>query len=301
MADLKNAFAAFKPILRFDEPLSRHTSFRIGGPADAFARPRSVAELVALLRAARAAGLPVFVIGAGANILVADRGVRGLVVSLDRLRSCAFAGEAVRTGAGLPVSALARLTARAGLRGLERFYAMPGSVGGSVWMNARCYETSFADRLAAVTVLDEALNVAVSNVRQADFDYKKSPFQGSGRVILEAEFVLERADPRALKTVMREVERDRRAKGHFLAPSAGSVFKNNRLFGQPSGKILDGLGLRGRRVGGAQVSPLHANIILNRRRATAEDVKRLVDLMREEVRRAHGLELEREIIYVGEE
>ena len=100
---------------------------------------------------------------------------------------------------------------------------------------------------------------------------------------------------------MREIERDRKAKGHFLAPSAGSVFKNNRAFGRPSGQLLDALGLKGRRIGGAEISPLHANIILNRRRATAEDVKSLIDLMKEEVRRAHGLELEREIIYVGEE
>ncbi|MBN2353349.1 MAG: UDP-N-acetylmuramate dehydrogenase [Spirochaetales bacterium] len=298
---MKKIFAAFGPILKWNEPLARHTSFRIGGPADAFARPHSAGELAALLRAARGASVPVFIIGAGANILVSDKGIRGLVVSLERFREFSVIGTAVRAGAGLAASALAAGTARAGLKGLERFYAMPGSVGGAVWMNARCYESSFSDTLASVTVLDENFAVATVRVQTSDFDYKKSPFQADARVILAAEFALSPADPRPLRTVMREIERDRKTKGHFLAPSAGSVFKNNRTFGRPSGRLLDSLGLRGRRVGGAQVSPRHANIIINRHRATAEDVKKLIDLMKEEVKGRYGVELDWEILYVGEE
>jgi UDP-N-acetylmuramate dehydrogenase len=301
MADLKKLFGAFTPILRFREPLARHTSFHIGGPADALARPRTVDELTALISTARAAGVPVFIIGAGANILVSDKGVRGLVVSLERLRASAIDGTRVTAGAGLAASALAARTARAGLKGLERFFAMPGSVGGAVWMNARCYESSFADALLAVTTLDRGGNVMRTEINKADFDYKKSPFQTDGRIILNAEFELVTADRRTLRPIMQEVERDRKAKGHFLAPSAGSVFKNNRAFGQPTGRLIDSLGLRGTRIGGAQISPLHANIILNRKRASAREVKALIDLVMEEIRLKFGFELEREILYVGEE
>jgi UDP-N-acetylmuramate dehydrogenase len=301
MKDLKKILAPFRPILRFREPLARHTSFRIGGPADAFARPRMTAELTALLEHARVSGLPVFVIGAGANILAADKGIRGLVVSLERFRDCEITGTTVKAGAGVPASLLAARTARAGLQGLERFFRMPGSVGGSVWMNARCYESSFADRLVSVTVLDRDVRLREIAIDASAFGYKKSPFQTDGGVILSASFNLSREKYNTLLPVMREIERDRRAKGHFNAPSAGSVFKNNRAFGEPTGRLLDALGLRGRRSGGAQFSPLHANIIVNRRRATATDVKALIALAEHSVKKKYGFTLERELICVGEE
>jgi UDP-N-acetylmuramate dehydrogenase len=300
MNDLEKILAPFRAVVRFREPLARHTSFRIGGPADAFARPRNSEELAALLKRAREASIPAFIIGAGANILVSDRGVRGLVVSLDRFRALSISGLTVKAGAGLAAGRLAYRTARAGLKGLERFYAMPGSVGGSVWMNARCYESSFADTLTAVTVLDRDLTPCARLVDRSLFGYKISPFQTDGGMILDATFSLTREDPRVLGPIMREIERDRRAKGHFSAPSAGSVFKNNRAFGAPTGRLLDELGLRGQTAGGAQFSPLHANIIVNRRRATAADVMALITRAERAVQEKYGFALEREVIYVGE-
>src|SRR3972149_7546232 len=145
----------------------------------------------------------------------------------------------------LPVSfttsLVAEKTARAGWKGWELFYSMPGSIGGSVWMNARCYETSVADILSAVMVLDTDLRPAPRTVRKGDFGYKISPFQTNGEVITEAVFTLEKADPFSLQVVMEEVRHDREAKGHFAAPSAGSGFKNNRDFGIPTGKLIDSL------------------------------------------------------------
>jgi UDP-N-acetylmuramate dehydrogenase len=301
MTGVDSLLARFRPIIRSREPLSRHTSFRIGGPADAFARPRSVEELVSLLTAARESSVPVFIIGAGANILVSDKGFRGLIVSLARFCTFTIAGTRVEMGAGLPAARAAKKTARAGLQGLERFHAMPGSVGGAVWMNARCYESSFSDCLTAVTVLDQALHVRSLAVDRRVFDYKKSPFQTDGSVILSAVFSLTPAQPRALAAAMREIERDRRAKGHFSHPSAGSVFKNNRDFGEPTGKLLDALDFRGKAVGGAQVSVRHANIIINRRRATAADVKALVARAEQAIKQKYGYTLEREIIYIGDD
>jgi UDP-N-acetylmuramate dehydrogenase len=301
MPDLQKIFSGWTVPVRFDEPLAPLTSFRIGGPADGFASPRSLEELIPILEKAHAEGIAVFILGAGANILVSDKGFRGLVVSLSRFCDFSIEKTAVFAGAGLPISLLAEKSAQAGLAGLERFYLMPGSVGGSVWMNARCYETSVSDRLTAVKVLDENLQLSEKIVRKDQFDYKISPFQRSGEIILEARFSLEPADLQALKAMMEEIARDRLEKGHFSAPSAGSVYKNNRLFGMPTGKLIDSLGLKGSRSGGAEISPLHANIIINRDGATAGDVKKLMSFIEEQVCAKYGFALEREILFVGEE
>lgn len=301
MMDCSDIFRNCRCPLRLDEPLAGHTSFRIGGPADVFAVPGSAEEAVGVLETARKANVPVFVIGGGANILVGDRGVRGLVVSLEKLDHCLLEEPVVRAGAGCPVSRAAEIAARAGLAGLERFYAMPGSVGGAVWMNARCYETEIADRLESVTVLDRDLEVRAAGVDKKMFSYKKSPYQAGGEIILEARFRLESDDAASLAVIMQKIRQDREEKGHFTAPSAGSVFKNNRAFGMPTGKLIDALGLKGTAVGGARISALHANIIINTGNATARDVKELISLIEKRIFDHYGFVLDREIIYIGED
>jgi len=300
MHDLSTIFKDFKQRVTFGEPMAQHTTFELGGPADVLVKPNSVSELISILSLAREEGLPVFILGAGANLLVSDKGMRGIVISLSNWQGYEVQGTEVRAGAGLAISRLAQLTAEKGLEGLERFFRMPGSVGGSIWMNARCYESEVAESLSQVTVLNQELEVVTKRVSRADFAYKKSPFQETGEIILEAGFCLKTADPLGLKKTMEEIYEDRKAKGHFTWPSAGSVFKNNRSFGQPTGKLLDSLGLRGLKHGGAQVSPLHANIIINTGSACAKDVKELVELIERRVAEYYGLRLEREILFVGE-
>jgi UDP-N-acetylmuramate dehydrogenase len=299
--------------IRENEPMSLHTSFKTGGPAEMYAEPENPESLLCLLQEARRGEYPVFILGGGANLLVADKGIRGLVIGARRLRGCKIekTGGAYRlkTGAGLPVSEAAATAADAGLAGLEFIYAMPGSAGGAVWMNARCYGASVSEVLESVSFIEpRSLNVQTKGREDerfmAAFTYKKSPFQPGetleGAVILETVFRLRPGDKTELGNAMRKIEEDRRAKGHFLAPSAGSIFKNNRAFAAPTGEILDKLGFRNFALGGARVSPLHANIIINEGRASSADIRALIETMQTRAARELGFQLEPEIVFAGE-
>ncbi len=287
-------------IIRFDEPLARHTTFEVGGPAEVFTVPQDIEELKKLLDLARNAGVPVTVLGTGANVLAADRGVEGITLHLGGFSGCAAEGNLLTAGAGLPVHDAAVGAADCGLSGLEFFYSMPGTVGGAVYMNARCYGSSAADLLKSVKVLTPDMSVVFKTISQEEFDYKVSPFQTSGELLLEAEFELIPGKPDEIRERMRSYEKDRAAKGHFDMPSAGSIFKNNRSFGRPSGAIIDSLGLKGHRVGGAMISPRHANIIVNTGNATAADIRTLIEDVKDRVYNYYGYKLSEEVIYIGE-
>ena len=286
-----------------DEQMADHTTFRVGGPADIFVIPKSSDGVQEVLEAAAGHGLHVFVLGGGANILVSDRGVRGVVVDMSGLRQITFPDADHRilaVGAGLPVSDASAAAAESGLAGLDFIYSMPGSVGGAVWMNARCYGSSISDILAYADYVDEHFVLRRYEPLGTDWDYKRSPFQGRRTAILEAGFRLEPGDPAVLWSRMREIRSDRERKGHFAAPCAGSVFKNNHDFGAPSGQIIDSVDMRGRRIGGAKVSDMHANIIVNTGAATASDIKQLMDEIQRAVYDRRGLLLEPEVLLVGD-
>jgi UDP-N-acetylmuramate dehydrogenase len=285
---------------RADEPLAAHTTFRIGGPADAMVFPATVADVKAVRAWTRDAGVPLFVLGRGANLLVADAGIRGVVLNLTSLAGWNL-GEGIFTAqAGLDVSAAAEVGRSAGFSCLEFLNAMPSSVGGAVYMNARCYGAEIADVLEAAFVLDEH-NVErwVPFVRD-QWDYKVSPFQNRDWLIVEARFRTTVADPAAVAQVMETNAADREAKGHFRLPCAGSVFKNNHAYGAPSGVLIDRLGLKGLRRGRAAVSPWHANIFVNEGGATASDLRALILEVKERVATATGFVLEEEVIYAGD-
>jgi len=285
--------------------MSRHTTFRIGGPAELFLQPADPAELPALFALLRGEGIPCFPLGGGANILVSDRGIRGAVLDLSELHGCRRAGSPdgeprLEFLAGTPVSAACEQACRLGLRGLEFLYAMPGSVGGAVWMNARCYSRSVSDVLAEVEVAEPGGGLRLHLPRPEQFDYKVSPFQGMDALILRASFRLEEGDPQAIQAAMQANRADREAKGHFLWPCAGSVWKNNRSFGEPTGRILEALGCKGLRVGDAAVSDRHANIIVNLGQATAAQVLELMQAVEARVWESRGYRLEREVLLVGD-
>ncbi|HAP43962.1 MAG: UDP-N-acetylenolpyruvoylglucosamine reductase [Spirochaetes bacterium GWD1_61_31] len=292
--------------VQYDEPLAGHTTLRIGGPADAFASPASILELKRLLRAARAAELPLTILGGGANVLVGDRGIRGLVVATGRLRRrIRLADDSLYAGAGLAADQLCQWAADEGRAGLEFLSGLPGSVGGAVFMNARCYECELADVISAVDYLAPDLTVCDNlAIDRSQWAYKRTPFMpgGSlaGAIILGARFTTSAADGPASRARMLELRADRVAKGHFDYPSAGSLFKNDRSFGRPTGAILDELGFRGRRIGDAMVSPKHANIFVNAGQASAADMLRLIEEAQAAARLAFGIELEPEVIRLGE-
>lgn len=286
--------------LRQQEPLAEHTTFRVGGPAEWYALPSSEADLRELLALSREAALPYFVLGGGANILVGDGGFKGLVIDMSGFNELRIEGSTLIAGAGLPVTDAAAFSADAGLAGLHFWYAMPGSVGGAVWMNARCYGGEISEVLESVrSVLPEG-GTDEYQIDRSQWSYKRSPFQHGKRVMVQARFALTSGDRETLWRRMHTIEADRRAKGHFAAPCAGSVFKNDRSLGKPSGALLDSIGVRGFRIGEAQVSPQHANIVINRGSATAAEIRAVIETVAERARIELGITLEREVLFVGE-
>lgn len=288
---------------RFDEPLWEHTTFRIGGKADAWVQPvgeDAPGVMAAILALSRAEGAPLLVLGGGANVVVSDRGVRGIVLDTGGWVGCSFSEGAVTVRAGTSVDAAVEACAERGLSCLESLYGMPGSVGGAVYMNARCYGFQVSDRLVSVLALDPEGRAVQRPAMPEDWDYKRSPFQDSGELILQATFRTAPRPEREIRAEMSERRSDREAKGHYRLPSAGSAFKNDRAAGAPTGKIVDELGLRGTRVGGAKVADWHGNIIVNVGGATAADVRALVDLVAGRVLSERGIVLEPEILFVGD-
>jgi len=289
-----------KGLLRTNEPLSGHTTFRTGGPADLFIQPADRRELLNLLRLLKREGVPWFILGGGANILVADRGFRGVVIDMKRINRIALNGTVLTLDAGLAVSDGALKAARWGLKGLEFIYAMPGSVGGALWMNARCYSGEISRPFLWADIINENLEFERVYYDSREWEYKKSPFQNRRCVILAGAFRLERGDRRHLTRQMDEIREDRIAKGHFRAPCAGSTFKNNRAFGAPSGQIIEQAGLKGLRIGGAAVSPWHGNILINENNATSGEIARLIEKVQKEVQDRTGFLLEPEVLKIGE-
>ena len=298
----------------YNEPMAEHCTFKAGGPADCWLRPvgdNFPAFVTALLAAAWEENIPVFVLGGGANILVSDAGIEGVVldtggwtgVVTGGLTGEAGRGDGILTfRSGTALDDACEIAAAAGLSGLEFFAGMPGSAGGAVWMNARCYGKEVSD----VLVETECINFSVSPPEikrlpavKTEFGYKRSPFQGSDLFILSTVFRVTPKDPGLIRAEADSYRLDRENKGHYRFPSAGSVFKNDESFGKPTGKIIDELGMRGLQIGGAQVAPWHGNIIINTGNATAADIRNLTVEVAARVKAGAGLTLEPEIIFTG--
>jgi len=279
------------------EPLARHTTWRLGGPARYFVMPAEGEDVVKALAFARDQGLPWIVLGLGSNVLVKDAGFAGMVIRMGKgLDQFEMKGATAVVGAGLPTPLLARRTAEAGFVGVERFIGIPGSVGGGVYMNAGCHGAEFAEVVTEVTVVDAAGRAKTLSRKQVSFGYRSS---GLGRVIvLEAKLALGEESPAKLKEMQNRLLRWRKAGTPFDQPCAGSTFRNP---GGPktAGVLIDECGLKGQREGGAQVSMLHANYFLNTGTATASDVLRLIESVRKTVLRRTGVELELEIKVIG--
>jgi UDP-N-acetylmuramate dehydrogenase len=285
------------------EPLAGRTTMRVGGPADVFVEAGDVATMTALVRAARSAAVPVTILGRGSNVIVADAGIRGLVV-LSRAEGCRIEGDRLIAEAGLPLARAATLAQKAGLSGLEFGLAIPGTVGGAIWGNAGAHGSDIATVLESVTVLRSDGAEATEPVSALALKYRDSRIKRSaagkstGDLILTATFRLNLAHPAAVKARLDEILRWRQEHQPLNKPSAGSVFRNPE--GDSAGRLIDACGLKGRRVGGAAVSEKHANFIVNEGRATAMDVRSLGDIVRAEVAARFGVELVYEIRFIGD-
>ncbi len=284
--------------IRPGEPLAGHTTLRIGGPADLYVLPAGEEDVAAAVRAARLLGMPLTVLGRGSNILVPDEGVRGMV--LDPVAATTwlrFQGSRVEVGAGYPLPGLVRAAVERGLGGLEDLGGIPGSVGGALCMNAGAGGQTIGD----VTVWVDAVGTGGERYRlfaeQLGFGYRYSRLLEGDGVVLAAGLELRPAAREALQARLRAGEERRRRTQPLHLPNAGSVFKNPP--GDHAGRLLDAAGCKGLRVGGAQISPRHANFIVNLGNATAADVLALMAEAYRRVRDAFGVRLEPEIRLLG--
>jgi len=283
------------------EALARYSTYRIGGPATVLF-PAASEDVGAALRYAAEHGVGWFALGLGSNLLLPDEGLEVLVIrlgkGLDRLER--QAGDRWLLGAGLPQPLAARKTAEAGFAGLHRFVGVPGTVGGGVYMNAGCHGGDWAGIVESVTVVDATGREELLPRAAVPYRYRQSGLDG--RVVLETVVRLEPTDPGTIQAEVAELYRWRQEGTPFNQPCCGSVFKNP---GGPSwkqaegprtaGQLIEAAGLKGRRVGGAEVSPMHANYFVNTGTATAADVRRLIGLARQEVRDRFGVALETEV------
>jgi len=285
--------------VRLHEPLHRYTSFRIGGPADIFVSPESVDDVACVMELARSAGVPVTVIGGGSNLLVADEGVRGVVMRIGRgMSRIDWDGERVAVEAGAPLPRLAKEAVQRGLAGLEFAGGIPGTVGGALVMNAGAHDGCMADVVEQVLVVDRCGRMRSLDGADMKFGYRRSRLQEeTGLVAVRAHLRLRPADAQAIQEKMLGYLERRRRTQPLGTKNAGSIFKNPP--GDYAGRLLDQAGCKGMVEGDAIVSPLHANFIINRGQARAQDVRRLIERMRSRVKEQFGVELELEVGLMG--
>ncbi len=284
------------------EPLARFTTMRDGGAADLFAEIHNLFELRAIVRFARARDLPLFMLGRGSDLVISDKGIRGLVV-YNRAQQVRFEGNRLTADSGLPKARAATLCKAEGLTGLEFGLAIPGTVGGAVWANAGAHESDIATVIAEASVLrsdgtEETLDAAGLQLAYRE-SFLKHALPGRPDVVTWASFDLEPAESDEIGRRLDEIRKWRQAHQPLGMPSAGSVFRNPSE-SVSAGALIDGLGLKGTRIGGAVVSEKHANFIVNDQNGNASDVRKLGELVRERVRSETGHELVFEIVFAGD-
>ena len=281
--------------LRYNEPMSKHTSFRIGGPVEVMAFPASVEALSALLRAAAQLQIQPAILGAGTNVLAPDSGLQGLCICLkDALDGVELLDDnRIRVMAGVTMTRAAVFAANNGLSGMEFAHGIPGTVGGGVYMNAGAYGGEIRDICESVDVMDMAGNVKTLTCEEMDFSYRHSRLEDEGGIVVSAVFRLNPLDSDEIKAKMKELQGKRSASQPLDLPSAGSAFK--RPVGGYAAALIDQAGLKGFAVGGAAISTKHAGFAVNIGGATAEDVKALLQQVSDLVYEKSGIRLEPEV------
>ena len=288
-----------KPLLA-QEPMAKHTSFRIGGPADVLAQPAHEAGLAALLKRAGEHAVPVTLIGNGSNLLVRDKGIRGLVIKLSNIfSSITVDGNVLTFGSGISLAMASKKAASLSLSGLEFAVGIPGTIGGAVYMNAGAYDGEMAKVVTCVRVMDMQGKISELQASELDFAYRHTALQNSGLIVTSVTCVLQPDEADAIAAKMADFSQRRISKQPLELPSAGSMFK--RPPGYFAGTLIDQTGLKGYTVGGAQVSTKHAGFVVNVGGATAQDVLQLISDVQSKVFAAHGVRLEPEVLVLGEE
>ena len=285
--------------IHMEEPMDRHTTFRVGGPAECFVTVDTAEQLKQVLQYLKDTGREYFLLGNGSNLLVSDEGYRGVIITLGgdfcRIEQN---GDRICAGAGAMLGGVAQEALKAGLTGLEFAAGIPGTVGGGVRMNAGAYGGEMAQVVTRVEVMDEDGSILSLDNAAMEFGYRTSTVKHHSYVVMGVEMQLTPGDPEAIRSTMRNLAQQRRDKQPLEMPSAGSTFK--RPEGMFAGKLIQDSGLRGHKHGGAQISEKHCGFIVNCGDATAADIKALIEETQETVEKNFGVVLEPEVIFLGE-
>lgn len=282
-----------------DEPMKRHTTFKIGGPADCLLLPSSIEDVMRILALVKEYELPLTVLGNGSNVLVLDQGIRGVVIKFDKmLSSIRLRDQTVIAGAGALLKDVSKFAAEAGLTGMEFAVGIPGSIGGAVFMNAGAYDGELGNVVSAVTAVGLDGTLQRFDRTMLDFGYRHSVFQDNKYIICEVEISLLEGIHSEIKNKMGDLTKRRESKQPVEVPSAGSTFK--RPTGYFAGTLIEQTGLKGLKIGGAQVSPKHAGFVINAGDAKAQDVLDLISEVQRQVYEKHGVRLYPEVRMIGE-
>ena len=297
LTDFQQKISAFLPdiVLRFDEPMAKHTSFRIGGGAEVMAFPKSREELAQLLKTSALLDCKCAILGAGTNVLAPDAGMEGLVICL---KDCVDGMEQlddthIRVMAGVTMTRAAIFAANLGLSGMEFAHGIPGSIGGGVYMNAGAYGGELSQIVECVEVMDRNGAIRRFSCEEMEFSYRHSILEETGGIVISVDFVLTKGDTEEIRGKMKELQAKRSASQPLDLPSAGSAFK--RPVGGYAAALIDQAGMKGYQVGGAAISTKHAGFAVNLGGATAEDVKNLLRQVSDQVFENSGIRIEPEI------
>ena len=282
-----------------DEPMKKHTTFRVGGNADYFVMPSTIEEVQGVVVLCKKENLPYYILGNGSNLLVGDKGYRGVIIQIYKeMNNITVDGELIRAQAGALLSKVGSVALEAGLAGFEFAAGIPGAVGGAVVMNAGAYGGEMKDILASATVLTENGEVLKLKNEELELGYRTSIISKNNYIVLEAEYQLQTGDKAEIRAKMDELKKQRVTKQPLEYPSAGSTFK--RPEGYFAGKLIQDAGLRGFQVGGAQVSEKHCGFVINKGDATAADIVELMKQVSDKVYQEFGVTLEPEVKRLGE-
>lgn len=289
-----------KDAVLLDEPMKNHTSIKIGGLADIMVMPGSIRDVKSVIEICKKSDVPYFIMGNGSNLLVKDKGMRCVVVKLgDRFANVTIDGNIVIAQAGILLSTLSDKIAMESLKGFEFANGIPGTLGGAVTMNAGAYGGEMKNVVKSVKVLDVEGRTKSLLLEELEFGYRTSVIQIRNYIVLEVEMEFEKGNYGEIVTIIKDLEEMRTTKQPLDLPSCGSVFK--RPPGHFAGKLIEDSGLKGKKIGGAQVSELHCGFIVNADNATANDVSDLIKLVQETVKCKFGIQLETEVKVIGEE
>ncbi|NLC92550.1 MAG: UDP-N-acetylmuramate dehydrogenase [Treponema sp.] len=304
----------YKGNVLFNEPLSPRTTFKIGANAALLLEPFSIDSFIFCISYLKSQNQIFFILGGGSNVVFPDDDYSGCIISTNKLSQISSVttstsisssdkplSELVHCDCGTPFSALINFCINNNLTGIEEFAGLPGTIGGATFMNARCFDKSLSDIIFSTTFYDiKKEKIFTEEFQSNQWDYKKSPFQQSEKIILSVILKLQKNQTSSedIKNLCNHFTSERINKGHFKFPSAGSVFKNNRTFGKPTGQLIDEAGLKGLQIGQAQIASWHGNFIINKGKAKSSDVKALVNIAEEKVYNKFGFSIEPEIIFV---